>query len=506
MDALKVPFRQFQPGEFGETVGSGPFSMCFSGGGAVSCATATGIYRALYPKGLLDASTFACMSSNSGGAWPMVALFLENTDGSTPDLDTVLAPIYDADLSSFSLALASQPVSDQSILLAASKAPLQDRLFQFLLACPKNRFDQFWSLALGDTCLKSLGLYSETKRCLLVTEHDAKIDDDRFITVRARPSLPLPITVTTVISYSGILQNYDTNVIDCSPYSIGFYHQPRSTTEHGLELGGRVNTCAFNAVSVDHNEASLDPTYAIGADAMCGLTSNAAAVAISQHSIVLNPLMQYTPHLRQTAGPSNKLATFVDGGVVDNAGIFCLLARGQKNIIMVLNADKSLSVGENRELCSMFGLFKNPPYQFVNYAEDTQVFPSDMYQPTLDGLRTSMQNYTRTGILTLYDVPVLENVKYGIPPQTLDTLTIVYPETDEGFLNAIPTDTRTALLEENKSFPHYPAIVPDPDHLFDLVQLSTIGSNGAARYAQYVCDTYIIPRIHLLREQQISFH
>ena len=218
--------------------------------------------------------------------------------------------------------------------------------------------------------------------------------------------------------------------------------------------------------------------------------------------------MQYVPNLYQSAGPSNKKATFVDGGVIDNSGIFALLARKQENIVMFINASESLSKSVRRDLSIVFGEYKNPPLSFTHHAEDAQVFPSSLYQTLIDGLKSSMQGFVRTGIFTLYEVPVLSNTKYGIHGYELSSLTIIYPEYDEGFMFGVPTETRTALLADNGDFPHYATVFSweGIENIFNIFQLSTIRSNGLARYMQYVTETYVTPRIRMLQDKIFRKH
>ena len=147
-----VAFKKFEPGEFGEILGSGKSSLCFSGGGAVACATMTGILRSLYQHDLLDSSIICCICANSAGSWALTSLLFENTDGTTPSMNDILAPIYSANLKRFTTRRAHTPVSNISLLFSASTTIFQHRVLHYMSKCPLDRYDQAWSLAFGDTC------------------------------------------------------------------------------------------------------------------------------------------------------------------------------------------------------------------------------------------------------------------------------------------------------------------------------------------------------------------
>ena len=164
---------------------------------------------------------------------------------------------------------------------------------------------------------------------------------------------------------------------------------------------------------------------------------------------------------------------------------------------MILSIVESMKYSVSRDFMCLCGMYKNPPGSLVHFAEDVSVFSKQLYTEAVAGIKDSMNNFTKTGIFTMYNVPVLTNVKYGIQAYILNSLTIVYPEVDVGFMSSIPHETKTALLRDNKSFPFYRSFMIN-NNPFDMFQMSTIGSNCLARYGQYVTDMYIVPHVRML--------
>ena len=317
-------------------------------------------------------------------------------------------------------------------------------------------------------CLQPLQLYRPGVPCVLVNDV-LPLGPVDGLTVRARAGYPIPIAQMTLVSGT------ERRLLDCSPYSTGFYHQPQQTLADGLEVGGRVSC---------------------GADAFAGLSSCAPGAIIAQFGPVLSAMSFLVPQMRQSAGPTNRLESIVDGGLIDSTGIMSLLARQQAHVVLILNPQQSLRLGDNRTLSPFFGTFQNAPTALIQYADDVQVFPADVYATVVAHLLDSMRSGTRTGLHTVYRLPVLTNTKHGIRAYVLESLTIVCPEQDQVFLQGVPAETRAALLQDNPAFPHYTTL---STNWTNLPQLSVIGSNGLARYFQFVGETYLLPRLDAIQ-------
>ena len=484
---MQVPYRRYAPGQFGEPSTRSRFAMAFPAGGSPACCAGIGILRALHKHDRFNDAQFAYLSGVSGGVWALATTLLENTDGSTPPVTEILAPIHDTDMRAFTLKVVSRPVTNTSGLWIASLAPWEQHMVGNVLDDPA--YGRWWSAAFGEVCLQPLQLYRPGVPCVLVNGV-LPLGTVVGLTVRARAGYPIPIAQMTLVSGT------ERRLLDCSPYSTGFYHQPQQTLADGLEVGGRVTTSAFHAVALAHDTAQLDAAYRMGADAFAGLSSCAPGALIAQFDPVLSAMNFLVPQMRQSAGPTNRLESIVDGGLIDSTVIMSLLARQQAHVVLILNPQQSLRLGDNRTLSPLFGTFYNAPTALIQYADDVQVFPAAMYATVVAHLLDSMRSGTRTGLHTVYRLPVLTNTKHGISAYVLDSLTLVCPEQDQVFLQGVPAETRAALLQDNPAFPHYTTLSTD---WTNLPQLSVIGSNGLARYFQFVGETYLLPRLDAIQ-------
>jgi hypothetical protein len=289
-----------------------------------------------------------------------------------------------------------------------------------------------------------------------------------------------------------VLSPPDIRYMDMSPYTTGFANQPKGRTATGYQVGGRITSGAFGAIHLDEGKqlATLG-TFTTGACVMAGLTSDAPAAFMSQRPILSSMLRDKVPMVHQSASPDNLVIKAVDGGPIDHLGIYALLARKVPNIIMVAYIAQSLATGVSPSLSALFGQNTHTTSFMVPIGQTSQVFDSRLHDTVVSQLRDSTRAGTRTGVTTMHRMPVQGNEMHGIQAYTLQSLTIVYVGRDEAFLRGIPPETRDALLLDNPNFPHYPFL--DVKAMSQLTFMSTVGSNGLARYAQYVGETYILP-------------
>ena len=182
-----IACRVFSPQYFGEPSVTGPFALAFSSGGSPACCQGVGVLRALHRAQLLRDSVFAYISGVSGGTWAMTPVLLENTDGTTPSLDEILAPLDPGPLSDFRLEVAQLPVHKTSALWIASEAPFQRLLFENLGMTDCTRW---WPESYATACLRSLQLYRPDTPCLLVADR-THLHDFHGLTA-SRPHGPTP--------------------------------------------------------------------------------------------------------------------------------------------------------------------------------------------------------------------------------------------------------------------------------------------------------------------------
>ncbi len=369
----------------------------------------------------------------------------------------------------------------------------------------------WWSLAFGDACLQQLSLHRPNVRSMFVTS-DAitKVyirgkDSDvssllPIIEVRARRGMPIPVTQFTMVTNSRcVLSAPDLHYMDVSPYSVGFACVPHgSHTATGYRVGGRITTGAFGAVLLDErNQLATLGDFTMGACAMAGMTSDAPAAFMSQWPLLSSLVRDKVPVVHQSASTCNRLTRVIDGFVVDNSGIYGLLARKVQNVVMIIYAEMALEESVHRSLSTLFGHFTEEYPFIVPTGSKAQIFDAALYDVVISALRASMLGGTRTGFATFRSLDVMGNAKHGIPAYTLQSLTIVYPGRDDVFLMGIPKETRDALLLDRPRFPHYPLI--DVSNAVRLRFMSTVGANGLARYAQYIGETYVVPNLRIHR-------
>ena len=525
---LTVSFQRYNSGDFGEPTTHGRVGLSFTGGGAMACCMTTGVLRALYTHSLLQDSIISHVSATSGGAWATTSALLDNADGTTPPLHHVLAPLYVKDLRAFTLEVATTPVSLVSAMVVASRASFLARsLGRLVLTSSDTGTDadnssdsahdhsHWWALAFGDTCLQQLNLYRPNVRSLFMntprSRHDAHVTVPQAcelqavhpLIIRKRPGVPIPVTQFTMVTNGRcVLSVPDLQYMDMSPYTTGFACLHANTrTATNYRVGGRITTEAFGAVLLDECKhlATLG-TFSMNACTMAGMTSDVPAALMSQRPILSSLLRDKVPTVHQSVSPCNRVIRVVDGAVIDNSGIYGLLARQLSHIVMVIYAPQPLvTAAISTTLSALFGkiLPAQTPYQpvLMPVGYSAQVFESHRYDSVIAELYASMLGGTRTGVATFRSFPVQGNAKHGIPAYVLKSLMIVYAGRDEAFLLGLPRETRDALLVDNPNFPHY--------DVFDVTRfvhmrpnfMSTIGSNGLARYAQYVAEKLIVQEV-----------
>ena len=82
-----------------------------------------------------------------------------------------------------------------------------------------------------------------------------------------------------------------------------------------------------------------------------------------------------------------------------------------------------------------------------------QIFPDDLYQEVLHNLTDPTINRA-----ILHNVPVLENVFFGIEPYTIETLMIISNGPDTGYTNAFGAHTEEVRAHTSPLFPdQFPA-------------------------------------------------
>ena len=194
----------------------------------------------------------------------------------------------------------------------------------------------------------------------------------------------------------------------------------------------------------------------------------------------LIPAYQYWPAANPPAGSTIKPTRFADGGSLENSGIAAMLAYGDiDNIIAFTNTSTPITVDNAGIIVvddSLPPLFGYQPYVagcgYVLYQgasnpsnplfQNSQVFPSNAFQPLLDNLWSASGSGSYQNA-PMYSQPLttVENKWFGVAANRNVTVLWVYLERVKAWYDQLSTDVQNILGPFDammSGFPHYSTI------------------------------------------------
>jgi len=217
--------------------------------------------------------------------------------------------------------------------------------------------------------------------------------------------------------------------------------------------------------------------YAVQSRSSPGVSPPTVDLSALQNLI---PEYSYWPVSNPPVGQTIRTTQFADGGSLENTGIAAALSYSDVlNLIAFINAQTTLSIDENSTVIvddSIPPLFGYQPYQtgtgYALYAgstnphspffQNSQVFPSESFQPLLTALWAASGSGNYSGIpMVSQELRTVRNDWFKVAGSQSVTLLWVYLERVQAWYDALPQDIQRFLGPFDSmigNFPHFSTI------------------------------------------------
>lgn len=457
-------FTRYQPQKY-------PIGVCFSGGGSRSTSASLGQMRGLHALGLLD--SIGCLSTVSGGTWFSV---LFNYAPAEFDDATLLGAIIEPEeitiqnlayIDPHTIAAPITAMTDNNLLFKAR------HILRTITFSETASFSRFYSRLLNEAILKPFGLDHPHKSFTLNQQSQQQISmrnssltpDDFYLMRDNRPYLVCGATQFYPIGAD--------NVMRLTEYTPLYSGIPQFFAGEGHEAsdlgGGYIESFAFDSVAPLQIDSSglvtlITPEPLFLLSDMLGSSSAAPGMMLNHYNI---PELMPKFNLWSLVGQDKQDAfnySIVDGANLENLGLIPLLRRHYPIILAFVNSgsplgqDSSITInGIDSSIGRLFG------FQLQNNfkQQDTQVFPSEQFEPLAAGLNAARQK----GKLPVYvdSYEIMQPNAFDIPSYPDDGKVKVvwfYNDLNETWFNKLSPEVKTLLQSSDPTnrldnFPHF---------------------------------------------------
>jgi len=448
-----------------------------------------GTLRALHDMGVLDKVQY--ISGVSGGAWATtVYTYAQASEDEVSD-ERLLGPLWEPEDTTF----ATLSAMDKHSARISPTRPFERIIveeFAFAAVNPLRGLDEVWERALHRTYMKPHGIdrtlfsWTSATRDEIISRNPSLRRKKWLVPQRRRP---YPILVTTVLGppkfepqakddfvfteseitplYAGVAYDYNAT-----------YKNWRTGKEEVATLGGLVEPIGYDSQGIvssglDASSAEgfltvrapphRDFTWVRGASQSslapaAGLTLKYSLIG----DTVVDKISYWPP---SSSEPTAQEMLIGDGGNSENSGIYPLLRRRLKRIVMVYNPPVVLTLRDAwdprardpvyGEICdgfaALWGVYVNP-----GKYNNTIVFPRETFPGIVAALQDSIAS--GKGAVTTVELTTVENTRFGIPAGISTRMTIMYLAPSSTWEARLPADVRDALRTKtfDPVFPHYP--------------------------------------------------
>ncbi|MGB0388775.1 MAG: hypothetical protein ACPGWR_28480 [Ardenticatenaceae bacterium] len=473
---LTNPSFQFPEQNYARYQPSGqPFGVCFSSGGSRAASAAVGQMRALHALGLLD--SIGAISGVSGGGWFGTIFTYASTDF---DDATLLGPILEPEeitienLSQINPHMITAPITTMtdSNLLSVTRD-----IMRGIILSDTAAFNRFFSRMLNDTLLKPFQLDDHHKFFTLddeavrdIISRNPSLKPEHFYT--ARPNRPYLICGSTHVYPPGpdqVLRPFE-----FTPLYSGMAEFFQDAGHEGVHLGGGyIESFAFDSLAPVnlHSRGFVtvptpEPIFLLSD--MIGSTSSAVGVMLAHYQEPeLMPEFKLWP-LAEGDKQTAHNYSIVDGAGIEHHGIIPLLRRQYPVILAFVNTLTPLGTNSNDTVQGIASqvsrLFGFPPPQVIYNKQNTQVFPSEQFEPLATALKAARQK----GDLAVYvdSYEIVQPNFFDIPSYPGDgkvTVVWFYNDLNENWRNKLSPDVQALLNSSDPTnrmdnFPHFRTI------------------------------------------------
>ena len=443
-------FARYQPSQH-------PIGICFSGGGPRSASAALGQMRGLHALGLID--SIGAISCVSGGSWLSTLFTYAPTDiDDATLLGTVVEPEKItikglAEINPHTI-LAPLTVMTDDKMLAEARHILRTITFSETAS-----FNRFYSRLLNDMLLKpfrlddphtSFTLDQEAVRRII--ERNPNLTPENFYT--ARPNRPYLICSATHVYPVG--ENQKLRTFEYSPLYSGMPQFFEGEGFQGADLGGGyIESFAFDSLTpLDVDSTGVltlstpEPLFLLSD--MIASTSAAPGMTLNHYDVPeLMPQFKLWPLEGQT-NASPFTYSIIDGVNLENFGIIPLLRRQYPIILVFVNSAFSLGStlpvainGVDDGVGRLFGFMPDLP---LFNTQNTQVFPSEQFDPLVAGLKAAREKGEMPIYVDSYEI--VQPNPFDIPSYPGDgkvTVVWFYNELNENWLNKLSPEVQSLL-------------------------------------------------------------
>ena len=461
----------------------GQVGVCFSGGGTRSASCTHGQLRALDDLGLIDRIGY--ISCVSGGSWASLpyTYLSEHWEDSQ-----FLGPVLEPDELSMD---ALEEVNERNFLHTVTNAGIVDDMIQHWASLAG---DETYSRAVGDVFLKKFRLHSlkmffaySNNHLQDILQRNPNMRESDFYTTR--PGRPF------LIATGALLRPGPGDILfEMTPWYSGIHTLYSKAGSKNRDIGGGyIESFAMDSDSPDKITGDR-ATVRIGKKRHRFTLTDVVGTSGAAPSEVLNNLgldfvgLPEFKHWPLSGNKKTKAKEYEigDGGNLENLGIFPLLKRGVKRLVVFVNTKKPMSTNKPSQINAAVKALFEPGYN--------QVFP----ESDLQVLRNALLSKVASGnaVLTLQEHTTLENAHFGIPAGETVKVLWVYNNLYGSWKEKLPTEVSARLMKGIlANFPHYETFGENAFRVIDLHPLqANLLSHMSCSVVRDNADVFKAPR------------